>query len=131
MKTLIIITLTICLCLAGCALFKTGSSKSNVDSLSGAAVESARTQPLVWTFIIGAALSVLALRNGSKSAVGFLAACLFGLGLSLAVANFPKQIGFVSMCLSGGWFVRSVLFKKGGWSLKPKLDKLFKKKTGK
>lgn len=76
------------------------------------AVKSAKN--LTWMFIVAAAVSAMALFNGSKSAAGWIAASLFGLGLSIAVARYAEIIGLTCLIGSGVWFFRSTL-KRSGW----------------
>lgn len=79
------------------------------------------TQGLTLLFIVSAAIAMMALFNGSKSAAGWIIASLFGLGLSIAVARYAEIIGL--MCLIGStvWFGRSLLKRKGwlfNWTIR-------------
>lgn len=76
------------------------------------AVKSAKN--LTWMFIVAAAISAMAMFNGSKSAAAWIAASLFGLGLSIAVARYAEIIGLTCLIGSGVWFFRSTL-KRHGW----------------
>lgn len=72
------------------------------------------TETLTWVFIIAAGIAFMAMANGSKSAAGWLAASLFCLGLSLAVARYAEIMALTCMIGSGVWFFRSTL-KRHGW----------------
>ncbi len=81
---------------------------------------------LTWMFIVAAAVSAMALFNGSKSAAGWIAASLFGLGLSIAVAKYAEIIALTCLIGSGIWFFRSTLKRTGwlfNWTIRKKVKK--------
>lgn len=108
-----IVAILILVSVFGCHFFAppTTSISRVVDESKAAAA----AQPLVWVFICSAVIAMLSLFNGSKSASGWLAASIFGLGLSVMVAEIPDVVAWICLIGSGLWFARSVIFKRKGW----------------
>lgn len=110
MRTRIVVILL--LFIWGCAIPQREILPRNPSERLARAVKS--TESLTWIFIIAAGVSFMAMANGSKSASGWLAASLFCLGLSLAVAKYAEIMGLTCLIGSGVWFFRSAL-KRNGW----------------
>lgn len=112
-KVIVTIATIVLVLMVGCAALEANKSPPTEPAERLAeAVKSAKN--LTWMFIVAAAVSAMALFNGSKSAAGWIAASLFGLGLSIAVARYAEIIGLTCLIGSGVWFFRSTL-KRHGW----------------
>lgn len=107
--------------LAGCAAQQ---AVPLVTDPAGRLAETVKsTQGLTLLFIVSAAIAMMALFNGSKSAAGWIGASLFGLGLSLMVVRYAEVIGLICLIGSVVWFFRSALKRKGwlfNWTIRRK-----------
>jgi len=110
----LLIILALCLVIPGCFSHQAEPPKLPHSPAGRLAEATKSTGGLVWMFIVAAAISAMALFNGSKSAAGWIAASLFGLGLSIAVARYAELIGLICLVGSTVWFFRSTL-KRHGW----------------
>lgn len=106
--------------LGGCSsIFKaiTGENQQQQIDQNETSVPFVNSKPinrLVAICIIGLALSIMAVINGSKTAIGWVVGCGLALALTITVQIYAKAIAITTLGISIAFLVWS-LFVKGGF----------------
>ena len=111
---LIVLICLFCLCFVGCISGKlTTSNKvpiTDTENLTGI-IKS--TNLLFIAGVVGLALGIASVVNGSKSATAWVVASAILIGVALTVAKYAGLMALICLIGGVGWFVYSLFIKKG------------------
>ena len=108
---LLIITLSILFCALGCSLFGTPQVVEAVSGFSLPALPKVSNW-IVTMSILTSALSVVAMFNGSKSAISGVIGGVVALGLAITIQRYAGVIAFAGLIGAFGFLVWTIFIKR-------------------